>query len=130
MAHQITFGISRMAQVLALVCVAVVAIGAWAGCDVSMSDFGAVGDGVQYDDAALQAAFGDCPKGGRIVFPAGKYLLSPFNITSNMQLYLEKGSTLLASPDISRWPIVPPFPSYPDVRRATALREVSPQCPY
>jgi polygalacturonase len=86
--QQITFGISRMAHVLALVCVAVVAVGAWASCDVSMSDFGAVGDGVQYDDAALQAAFGECPNGVIFVFPAGKYLLSPFNITSNMQLYL------------------------------------------
>lgn len=85
-------------------------------CDLSIMDFGASGNGVDYDDAALLAAIDKCQLGGRITFPSGKYLLSPFNITSNMELYLEEGSTLLATTDISRWPIVPPFPSYPDVR--------------
>ena len=87
----------------------------YAGCDVSLSEFGAYADGVNYDDSALQSALAKCSDGGRISFPAGKYLLSPFNITSNMELYLEEGSILLASTDFSRWPIVPPFPSYPEV---------------
>lgn len=98
-----------------LLCFIVSFVTVWASCDVSLSEFRAHGDGTNYDDEALMAAFSACPNGGRIVFPAGKYLLSPFNITSNMQLYLEKDSTLLATTDISRWPIVPPLPSYPDV---------------
>jgi polygalacturonase len=92
-----------------------------ASCDVSLSDFGAYADGVNYDDDALNAALQKCSGGGRIVFPAGKYLLSPFNLTSNLELYLEADSTLLASTDFSRWPIVPPFPSYPDVRIHSSL---------
>jgi len=86
-----------------------------AACDVSMADFNAFGNGVDYDDDALASALNKCRDGGRIVFPAGQYLLSPFNITSNMELYLEKGSVLLATTDWSRWPVVAPFPSYPDV---------------
>ena len=90
-------------------------LAAKAECDVSLADFNATGNGIDYDDNALNSALAKCSDGGRITFPAGKYLLSPFNITSNMELYLEKDSVLLASPDWSRWPIVPPFPSYPDV---------------
>lgn len=104
-----------MVEMLRILCSIVALSAVWANCNVSLSDFNAYADGTNYDDEALRAAFAACPNGGRIVFPAGKYLLSPFNLTSNMQLYLEEGSTLLASPDISRWPIVPPFPSYPDV---------------
>lgn len=91
-------------------------------CEVSLADFGASGNGVDYDDAALTAALNKCQLGGKITFPAGTYLLSPFNITSNMELYLEEGSILLATTDAVRWPIVPPFPSYPDVRRYISPR--------
>ena len=85
------------------------------GCDVSLTDFNAHGNGVDYDDDAMRSALDKCQNGGRITFPAGKYLLSPFNITSNMELYLELDSVLLASPDYDHWPIVAPFPSYPEV---------------
>lgn len=105
---------------LAFACI--VAVCAAAGCDVSLSDFGAYADGVTYDDAALQDALAKCADGGRITFPAGKYLLSPFNLTSNLELYLEEGSTLLASTDFSRWPIVAALPSYPEVNEFTAIR--------
>ena len=84
-------------------------------CDVSMSDFNAHADGITSDDEALTSALTKCADGGRIYFPSGKYLLSPFNLTSNLELYLEKDATLLATTDISLWPIVPPFPSYTEV---------------
>jgi len=85
-------------------------------CDVSVADFGAHGNGIDYDDEALTAALAKCSNGGIITFPSGKYLLSPFELKSNMELRLEKGSVLLATTDWSRWPVVPPLPSYPDVR--------------
>jgi polygalacturonase len=91
-------------------------------CQVSLSDFNAYGNGVDYDDAAMKSALDACKDGGSIIVPAGKYLLSPFNLTSNMWLYLDEGSTLLASPDHDRWPIVPPFPSYPDVSLLTSIQ--------
>ena len=40
-------------------------------CCVSVKDFGAVGDGVHEDTAAIQAAVNFVPEGGRIYFPAG-----------------------------------------------------------
>lgn len=49
---------------------------------VSPLDFGAVGDGVADDTAAIQAAI-DASPGRQIFFPAGKYLItSTLNITS------------------------------------------------
>lgn len=44
----------------------------------------------------------------------GIYLLSPFNLTSNIDLHLEENSVLLASTDIENWPLAAGYPSYPD----------------
>ena len=57
----------------------------------------------------------DCKSqgGGKITIPAGKYLLSPFNLTSNIELHLERDCILLASTDHSKWNIVESLPSYP-----------------
>ena len=79
----------------------------------NMDDYKPYGDGVTYDDEALQAALTDCLDGGQIVFNAGTYLLSPFNISSNMELYLGAGAVILASSEFERWPIVEDLPSYP-----------------
>jgi len=43
---------------------------------VSVKDFGAVGDGVADDTAAIQAAIDSLTSGGVIIFPKGKYLVS------------------------------------------------------
>lgn len=98
-----------------ILCALSVASSALASCDVSLADFGAHGNGVEYDDEALLAALAKCSDGGIITFPAGKYLLSPFELKSNIELNLQKDSVLLATTDWNRWPVVPPLPSYPDV---------------
>jgi len=77
-------------------------------------DNGAVGNGLELDDQAFAKSFEDCAEGGQIFVPTGTYLLSPFNMTSNTELYLDEGSTILASTDFSAYPIVEPLPSYPD----------------
>ena len=43
---------------------------------VSVKDFGAVGDGVVDDTAAIQDAIDSLPRGGCLVFPQGRYLIS------------------------------------------------------
>ena len=43
-------------------------------CCVDVKDFGAVGDGVHEDTAAIQTAISFLPPGGRLWFPAGTYL--------------------------------------------------------
>jgi hypothetical protein len=43
---------------------------------VSVKDFGAVGDGVVDDTAAIQNAIDAAPFGGSVYFPSGKYIIS------------------------------------------------------
>lgn len=62
----------------------------------------------------MKAALEECKEGGRLVIEAGTYLLSPFNVTSNMILYLEENATLLATSDLNKWPLVEALPSYTD----------------
>lgn len=77
--------------------------------------YGAIGDGVQLDDAAFSEALINCADGGQVFVPGpGTYLLSPFNLTSNIELYIDIGATLLASANFSSYPVVEPLPSYPD----------------
>ena len=82
-------------------------------CDVNVKTFGAMGNGIDSDDDALRLAFEACSEGGRITFPEGQYLLSPFNMTSNLEIFLDEGSVLLATGDFDKWQVVAPLPSYP-----------------
>jgi len=88
----------------------------------NVKDFGATGDGITYEDDAFANALlacsnlNNCIPGeiGRVFVPPGKYLLSPFNLTSNMELHLDIGSVLLPTTDFSKWSLISEFPSYPD----------------
>ena len=78
-------------------------------CCVNVRDFGAVGDGVHEDTAAIQAAISFLPEGGRLWFPAGTYLTLPLCLKSHITLDLDEGATILGSPDRARYPIIPSF---------------------
>lgn len=65
------------------------------GDGVSVKDYGAVGDGVTDDTAAIAAAIADCPDGGKLVFPTGKYLSDTIALTRPLNIDL-RGSTLIA----------------------------------
>ena len=69
--------------------------------------FGAVGDGIHDDTAALQAAIMACPVGGSVVLPKGDWLSGPLFLKSDMNLHLDHGACLLGHPDIGRWPLLP-----------------------
>ncbi len=68
--------------------------------------FGAKGDGVTKDTSAIQKAIDSCAsKGGGIVqLSAGTYLSAPIELKSNITLQLDKGATLLGSPDHNDYP--------------------------
>ena len=69
--------------------------------------FGAVGDGIHDDTAALQAAILSCPRDGRVRVPAGTYLTGPLFLKSHMTLELQYNAVLALHTDRSRFPILP-----------------------
>ncbi|KAL6907844.1 hypothetical protein ACP4OV_002014 [Aristida adscensionis] len=84
---------------------------------VTITEFGAVGDGETLNTVAFQNAvfyarsFAD--KGGaQLYVPKGRWLTGSFNLTSHLTLFLEKGAVIIGSKDSSQWPIVEPLPSY------------------
>lgn len=68
-------------------------------------DFGAVGDGIANDTAAIQAACDACLEAGSgtVLIPAGRYLSSSVRLFSNTTVRLENGAVLLLCPDESRY---------------------------
>eukprot|EP00937_MAST-01D_sp_MAST-1D-sp2_P003353 g3353.t1 len=102
----------------------------------NVRDYGAVGDGVTKDTAAIVRAVGDIAgnnsaspgvgfDGGVLYFPSGRFLSAPFNLTSDMTLYLEAGATLLGSDDEADWPVIPALPSYGQGRDHPGPRRTS-----
>ena len=69
--------------------------------EYNIKNFGAKGDGRTDDAVAIQKAIDACSKaGGRVVVPAPyTFMTGPFNVRSNIELYVEGGAKLLANPD-------------------------------
>lgn len=64
--------------------------------------YGAKGDGTTDDAAAIQQAIDACTQagGGQVYLPAGRtFVASPVELKSNVELYLDFGTVLLANPD-------------------------------
>lgn len=84
---------------------------------VTVTEFGAVGDGVTLNTKSFQNAifylqsFAD--KGGAQLFvPAGRWLTGSFNLISHLTLCLDKDAVIIGSTDSSSWPVIDPLPSY------------------
>lgn len=75
---------------------------------VSVRDFGAVGDGATDDTTAVQTAINCLPRGGRLYFPEGRYLVAPLNLKSHITLELSEHSVILGTTDRSKYPVIPP----------------------
>jgi polygalacturonase len=79
--------------------------GSGAGVALNVRDaaFGAVGDGVAKDTAALQKALDRCAVlgGGVVEVPAGKYLIGSVQLRSKTTLRLEQGTELVGSGDFA-----------------------------
>jgi polygalacturonase len=74
-------------------------------CDAR--SMGATGDGQTKDTAALQRAIDQCAKGegGVVHLTAGTYLSGPLALKSHVRLSIDRGATLLGSPDMEDFPI-------------------------
>ena len=84
---------------------------------VTITEFGAVGDGLTVNTVPFQNAifylrsFAD--KGGaQLYVPKGRWLTGSFNLTSHLTLFLEKDAVIIGTEDVTQWPIVEPLPSY------------------
>ncbi|KAI0504471.1 hypothetical protein KFK09_015423 [Dendrobium nobile] len=97
---------------------------------VSITEFGAVGDGVTLNTKAFQNAifylnsFSD--KGGAQLFvPAGTWLTGSFSLISHLTLSLDKDAIIIGSMDPYDWPIIEPLPSYGRGRELAGERHQS-----
>ena len=92
---------------------------------VSVRDYGAKGDNATDDTAAFVAAIAAIDDMNAAVdiaalqsrptllAPAGgAYLISPINLTSNMDFLIEAGASVVGAMDTSKYPLVPFLPSY------------------
>ena len=75
---------------------------------VSLTDFGAVGDGKQLCTAAFEKAVANLSArgGGHLVVPRGVWLTGPVVLKSNIDLHLEKGAVIQFAADENLYPII------------------------
>lgn len=78
---------------------------------VDVTKYGAHGDSTTLNTSFIQAAIDDCYKkgGGKVVFPAGKYLSGTIVLKDNITLQFQKGATLLGSTNVDDYRNVDPF---------------------
>ena len=76
-----------------------------------------MGDGETLNTTAIQRAIDKVFQagGGRVIFPAGKYLSGSITLRSNVELHFEEDSTLLGSTNLEDYP-PHPFPKYRSLR--------------
>ncbi|MBP1963383.1 glycosyl hydrolase family 28 protein [Paenibacillus aceris] len=76
------------------------------GQTINVEDYGAVGDGLTVNTAAIQQAINDLPDGGTIYIPAGKTFMSgALFLKSNMTMKID--GTLKGTTKLSDYPIIP-----------------------
>ena len=70
---------------------------------VSLSDFGAKGDGITLNSDAFRKAISTLAKqgGGHLDVPAGVWLTGPIALKDNIDLHLDKNAIIMFSPDKS-----------------------------
>jgi polygalacturonase len=87
-------------------CLALFAVPVHALVNCDPRAFGAKADGATKDTSALQAAIDSCAQrgGGTVHLSAGTYLTAPIELKSGITLELDKGATLLGSPDHQDYP--------------------------
>lgn len=74
--------------------------------DFSITDFGAIGDGRSDCRESIRKAIAACAEagGGRVVLPRGTYFCDgPVRLASNVDLHLEKGTTLKFGPEPAKY---------------------------
>ncbi len=88
-----------------------------AGAQFDVRDLGAKGDGTAKDTRAIQAAIDRASAGGgTVVFPAGRYVSGTLHLRSLVTLRIERGATLVFSPDDGEFDAYEDLPDRPQAR--------------
>lgn len=74
---------------------------------INVRDCGAKGDAEHDDTTNIQAAIMACPKGGRVLIPAGSYRIKSLFLKSNINIELAEGAVLLARHDRASLAYIP-----------------------
>lgn len=92
-----------MKKILLAICCTALALSCARSNEYDVTRFGAKGDGVTDDAAAIQKAIDRASeRGGTVVFPSGKtFLAGPLELKGHVRYHFEGGTVLLASPDES-----------------------------
>ncbi|QQR77872.1 MAG: glycoside hydrolase family 28 protein [Candidatus Moraniibacteriota bacterium] len=71
----------------------------------SIVDYGAISDGVTSNTEAFRKTIDDCARtgGGTVIVPPGTWFTGPIHLASNINLHLEKGSTILFSTNFEEY---------------------------
>src|ERR1043165_1388352 len=79
--------------------------------DVDVTKYGATGDSITLNTVAIQKAIDECNKtgGGKVIFPAGKYLSGTIVIKDNVTLLLQKDAVILGSTNVEHYYNPDPF---------------------
>jgi len=89
-----------------------VLISAWVYAkDVDVTSYGAKGDSTTLNSVAIQKAIDDCNRtgGGKVIFPAGKYLSGTIVLKDNVTLHLQKDAVILGSTNVEDYQNLDPF---------------------
>jgi len=75
---------------------------------VSITDFGAVGDGQTLNTKAISDAIRNISSkgGGTVIIPRGLWLTGPIILTSNLNIHAEEGALIIFSKDKNHYPLV------------------------
>lgn len=73
---------------------------------LSVTDYGALGDGVHYDTPYIQSAINDCHSygGGHVIFPPGTYLTATIFLKSDVVLEVKENATILGGTKLKDYP--------------------------
>lgn len=76
---------------------------------VNVTDYGAIGDGLDLCTSGLQAAIDDCAAsgGGTVIIPAGLWRTGPLTLRSRINLHAESGALIQFDSDPELYPLVP-----------------------
>ena len=78
---------------------------------ITVSQYGAIADGVTLNTQAFASAIEVCAKvgGGTVVVPAGTWLTGPIRLLSNVRLHVEQGALVQFSSRIEDFPLIAGF---------------------